>query len=124
MRALIAEADPAGFDAQNDPLLGDSAASLVYRAQAPASGAENGLVLADMRGKYYDDPMWEQLLDQIVYSSHAMRECLFEAAYQTGALAEIGKPASTEYDGPQGLTLADTAGRTGSAMCAAIPPRR
>lgn len=111
VRALIAEADPAGFDAQNDPLLGDTAASPVYRAQAPASGAENGLVLADMRGKYYDDPMWESLLNQLLYEPQAMRDCLFEAGYKTGALAEIGKPASTEYDGPQGLTLADTAGK-------------
>ena len=31
--------------------------------EMPTTGADNGLKLADMRGKDYDDPMWEDLLD-------------------------------------------------------------
>ena len=108
---LLTRAVAASFDAQSDPLLGDTITSIVYSGKAPVSGAENGLVLADLRGKYYDDPMWEQLLDQLLYNPDALRRCLFEAAYQTGALEEIGKPASVEHDGPQGLTLADVAGK-------------
>ena len=31
----------------------------------PTLGANNGLKLADLTGKSYDDPLWEQLLDQL-----------------------------------------------------------
>ncbi len=109
--AVLAAADPAGFDAETDPLLGDTSSSLVYYVRYPVSGAENGLLLADMRGKYYEDPMWNSLLDQLVYEPQDFQHCLFEAAYQTGALTEIGKPASVEHDGPQGLTFADVSGK-------------
>ena len=34
-------------------------------AQMPATGADNGLTLADMRGLAYDDEQWEPLLDQL-----------------------------------------------------------
>ncbi|WP_294553176.1 glycoside hydrolase family 3 C-terminal domain-containing protein [uncultured Pseudoflavonifractor sp.] len=79
---------------------------------APVSGEDNGLVLADLRGKRYRDPMWTLLLDQIRYDDpEALRQCLFQAAYGTGALSAIGKPESVEHDGPQGLTLADVNGQ-------------
>ena len=78
----------------------------------PASGADNGLVLADLRGKRYWDPMWILLLDQITYDDpEELRLCLFQDAYGTGALSDIGKPESVEHDGPQGLTLADINGQ-------------
>ena len=78
----------------------------------PASGADNGLVLADLRGKRYWDPMWILLLDQITYDDpEELRLCLFQDAYGTDALSDIGKPESVEHDGPQGLTLADVNGQ-------------
>nr|MBR4279985.1 glycoside hydrolase family 3 protein [Clostridia bacterium] len=81
-------------------------------AEAVVSGAENGLVLADLRGVSYDDPLWDRLLDQLTYDDPELyRELLFEAGYQTGALPELQKPRSTEHDGPQGLTLADASGK-------------
>ena len=91
----------------------DSAGSGEHETgSAPISGAENGLVLADLRGKRYWDPMWTLLLDQLTYDDpEALRLCLFQAAYGTGALPAIGKPESVEHDGPQGLTLADVNGQ-------------
>ena len=78
----------------------------------PNSGENNGLVLADLRGKRYWDPMWSLLLDQLTYDDpEEMRLCLFQAAYGTGALSDVGKPESVEHDGPQGLTLADINGQ-------------
>ena len=78
----------------------------------PASGADNGLVLADLRGKRYWDPMCILLLYQITYDNpEELRLCLFQDAYGTGALSDIGKPESVEHDGPQGLTLADVNGQ-------------
>lgn len=78
----------------------------------PVSGQDNGLVLADLRGKRYWDPMWSLLLDQLTYDDpEEMRLCLFQAAYSTGALSDVGMPESVAHDGPQGLTLADINGQ-------------
>ena len=33
--------------------------------EMPVTGADNGMVLADLRGKSYDDEQWDKLLDQM-----------------------------------------------------------
>lgn len=108
----IADADSTKFDCQTHPLLGNVPGSAVYRESAPAAGAEGGLVLADLRGRAYQDPMWNDLLDQLAFSDgEELRQALFACAYQTGAVDAIGKPVSLERDGPQGLTLPDQSGK-------------
>ena len=110
--AWIAQADSTKFDCQTDPLLGNVPGSAVYRETAPAAGADNGLVLADLRGRSYRDPLWSDLLDQLTFSSgEELRLALFECAYKTGAVDAIGKPVSLERDGPQGLTFPDQSGK-------------
>lgn len=107
----LAEADTTKFNFNADPTLGNAPHSLVYQAQAPVSGAQNGIVLADLRGKSYYDPLWKLLLDQLDFSDReALRRCLFQGAYGTGALDSIGKPETVEHDGPQGLTQPDQTG--------------
>ena len=108
----IATADSTKFDCGADPLLGNVPGSAVYRETAPTSGADSGLVLADLRGRDYQDPMWSDLLDQLTFSDNEeLRLALFECAYKTGAVDAIGKPVSLERDGPQGLTLPDQSGK-------------
>lgn len=108
----IARADSTKFDYETDPLLGNVPGSAVYTETVPVSGVDSGLVLADLRGKSYQDPMWNVLLDQLTFNnSEALRLTLFEDAYKTGAMDEIGKPASLERDGPQGLTFSDLSGK-------------
>lgn len=69
------------------------------------------MVLADLRGKAYNDPAWNLLLDQLSFANpEQWRRCLFEAGYKTGSLTEIGKPESVERDGPQGLSFSDVSG--------------
>lgn len=110
--AWIAAADSTKFNCETDSLLGNVPGSAVYRETAPASGAGGGLVLADLRGKSYDDPMWSDLLDQLTFSDgEELRLALFQCAYQTGAIDAIGKPVSLERDGPQGLTFPDQSGK-------------
>ncbi len=92
----------------------DAAAPLAHSKaeKAPASGEENGVVLADLRGRAYDDPLWDVLLDQIDYTrTDALRETLFHGGYGTAALEDVSLPATVCYDGPQGLTLADVSGK-------------
>lgn len=108
----IAQADSTQFDCGNDPLLGNVPGSAVYREGAPAAGLDSGLVLADLRGRSYQDPMWDDLLDQLDYTdAEELRQALFECAYKTGAVESIGKPVSLERDGPQGLTFPNQSGK-------------
>lgn len=95
------------FDPENDPTYGDVEGSLVYAAEEPASGADNGLVASDLRGAYYDDPRWDQLLDQIDWD--ADRDGIIQNfsgdAYVTAAIPSIGLPATVDMDGANGLKV-------------------
>ncbi len=71
-------------------------------AQMPTTGASNGLQLIDVRGLDYDDEAWDALLDQL--SVDDMAGMLNDCAYNTGAVESIGKPETTEPDGPAGFT--------------------
>lgn len=63
----------------------------------PTTGANNGISLIDLRGKAYDDEMWDQLLDELTVDD--MTTMLNDCAYNTPAIAHIGKPATSEPDG-------------------------
>ena len=90
----------------------EESAPVSEAAVFPISGADNGLHLIDMRGRSYDDPLWDPLLDQMTYEDkEAYRRLLFESRNQTGALDSIGKPSSVEHDGPQGFTYPDIYGK-------------
>ena len=68
MTEWIAQADSTKFDCQTDPLLGNVPGSAVYRKTAPVTGEDSGLVLANLRGKSYHDPMWTDLLNQLTFA--------------------------------------------------------
>lgn len=95
------------FDPATDPTYGNVEGSLVYAADEPVSGADNGLVLSDLRGADYDDPRWEQLLDQIDWD--ADRDAIIQNhcgdAYVTSAVPSIGLPATVDMDGANGLKV-------------------
>lgn len=97
-------AELADFDYRTDEQLGNVEGSEVYEQEAPVQGQDNGLKLSDMRGLDYDDPAWDDLLDQIDYSSDQLADLLFKGAYNTGELDSIGKPVTEDYDGPAGIT--------------------
>lgn len=81
--------------------------------EMPTLGADNGLVLAALIGKDYDDPMWEDLLDQLTFDE--MVQCITLGFHNTAAVPSVGKPASHDENGPQGLTASLMGGA--SAMC-------
>ena len=95
------------FDPETDPTFGNVDGSLVYASEEPTSGADNGLVLSDLRGAYFDDPRWDQLLDQIDWD--ADRESIIQdfsgAAYITSAVPSLGMPATVDMDGANGLKV-------------------
>lgn len=68
----------------------------------PTMGAQNGLTLSDLTGKPYDDPQWELLLDQM--SLEDMITLVNTGGWKTAAIASVGKVATSDCDGPAGLS--------------------
>ena len=81
--------------------------------EMPTTGAEGDLTLASMIGADYDDPQWESLLDQVTFDE--MNLLITQGFHNTKAVASLGKTATKDENGPQGLTAALTGGA--SAMC-------
>lgn len=85
------------FDAKTD-LRGND-------ATMPVTNRANGYVLSNLRGLSYDDPAWDELLDQLTDGDYAnANKVLINGAYNTGAIESIGKPATQDFDGPQGFS--------------------
>lgn len=80
--------------------------------EMPTTGADNGMVLADLRGKEYDDEQWDKLLDQMTIED--MQSLISGGGYQTAAVDSIEKTATTDNDGPATIYNNYT-GATGSA---------
>lgn len=70
-------------------------------AVMPATGADNGLTLADMRGLDYDDPKWDLLLDQLTVDE--MTNMIALCGYQTPAMESVGKVQTLDMDGPAAI---------------------
>ena len=58
----------------------------------------NGLDFMDFKDAEWDDPRWEDLLDQMSYGD--MEKLVEYGGFQTADIASINKPLSKDYDGP------------------------
>lgn len=96
--------DVSGYDVATDPISGDCEGSLIYRSEDPTSNAKNNTVLSSLRGLDYNDPLWDDLLDNIDYSSEELDGLLSYGSYRTGPLKELEKSVTADRDGPVGLT--------------------
>lgn len=63
--------------------------------------ADHGLVLSDLTGLDYNDPLWDDLLEQV--SIEDMVKLVGYGGYATQAIDSIEKPATTDVDGPAGI---------------------
>ncbi|GLI26500.1 beta-glucosidase [Agromyces rhizosphaerae] len=68
----------------------------------PTTGADNGLVLADLVGLEYDDPQWDAFLDQMTLEEQT--EIFAKGAYMTEGIERLGIPAAVLLDGPAGIS--------------------
>lgn len=102
-----------------DTLMGNVPGSKVYvpEEEMPASKQKNGLTLSNMRGLTFYDPMWDSLLDQVDYESAEMTGALFANGYASKELTSVGKMATSEHDGPQGIGLNDNDGNSWVSCC-------
>ena len=84
----VVKYDPTDYDDPNDVM--------------PTTGAKGSLTLADLAGKGYDDADWEKLLDQM--SIEDMTTLINTGGWQTAAIDSVGKVATSDCDGPSGLS--------------------
>lgn len=69
--------------------------------EMPVTGVDNGVMAANLTGKSYDDPLWEDLLDQL--SVEDMISMVNLAGFQTVAMDSVGKVGTLDSDGTSGL---------------------
>jgi len=67
------------------------------------TGAENGILLADLKGLDYDDPMWDEFIDQFTFEE--MSKLVSNGAYKTVSVDRLGLPNTVLLDGPAGLNF-------------------
>lgn len=86
--------DAIGWESSGIPEEAENNADVVW-------GKEGDLELIQLRGKAYNDPMWDDLLDQVKLSE--AHELIATAGYNTVAIQSINKPKTFDCDGPAGL---------------------
>lgn len=70
--------------------------------EMPTMDADNGLTLYELVGLDYDDPKWDELLDQMSFDD--MVKLINIGGWQTTEVKSIGKIATSDCDGPAGLS--------------------
>lgn len=75
--------DPHKFDKADDKM--------------PTTGAKNDIRLAQLRGKAYDDKLWDRLLDQL--SIDEMNNLIANGGHSNAAIDSIGKIRLADVDG-------------------------
>lgn len=70
--------------------------------EMPVLNAKNGLKLYDMIGLDYDDPKWDELLDQMTFDE--MVSLIGDSFHWTMPIKSVEAPATRDENGPQGLT--------------------
>lgn len=69
--------------------------------EMPITGAKNGIRLADLQGADYDDPRWDDLLDELTIDEMVNMTAM--CGYQTPAAESVGKVATGDFDGPAAI---------------------
>ena len=70
--------------------------------EMPTLGAKNGVKLYDMIGLDYNDPKWDELLDQMTFDE--MNSLIGDAFHWTMPVKSVEAPGTRDENGPQGLT--------------------
>lgn len=92
------------IDYKTDSIVGDQEGSSIYQAKDPTTNANNGVTLSALRGLDYDDPLWEDLLDNLDFSSDQISSLITYGLYQTAKVDSIGAVSTNDHDGTAGLT--------------------
>ena len=81
-------------------------------------GADNGLVLIDLRSADYDDQRWDKLLDELTPEDYDLT--IARAGYGTEHLDSVGKPFGVDTDTAAGLIYGNVGSMGGVMYCSPI----
>ena len=70
----------------------------------PRLGADNGVKLYELIGKDYNDPLWDELLDQLTFEE--MVAGIGDSFHWRMPILSVNAPGTRDENGPQGLTAA------------------
>ncbi|MDR1272628.1 MAG: glycoside hydrolase family 3 C-terminal domain-containing protein [Clostridiales Family XIII bacterium] len=79
----------------------EASAPAKVEGNEPVTGADNGIMLADLKGLGYDDPKWDEFLDQ--FTIDEMEDLFDYGAYHTVSVDRLGVPGTVLLDGPAGI---------------------
>ncbi len=71
-------------------------------AEMPIMGEKGNMTLAQMIGKDFNDPAWEELLNQVTYEE--MASLIGVGYHGTKTVTSVAKPSTVDENGPQGFT--------------------
>ena len=90
-----------------------------YTGDVPYQNQDGTIMITDVIGKDYDDPLWDELLNRLSYAE--LIELVTSAAkgsFGTSKIDKIGKPETIDKDGPCGFN----SGVSGASMVATNYP--
>lgn len=87
------------FDSGNPQNPKDYTDTIVY-------GENKGVSLIDLRGRSFEDELWEDLLDELTVKDYLT--LITSSGYGTPELASVGKPYCMDADASTGLTFGGT----------------
>lgn len=94
--------DKAGFFNNKNYLTAENTAADEDPNATPiTTGVKNGLQLKDLRGLAYNDPKWDDLLNQMTLEE--MNSLISLGGYQTNTISSIGKIRTNDNDGPASI---------------------
>lgn len=93
--------DGADFTASDEVLARMDPEIEPTEGEAPTTEADNGLVLADLKGLDRNDPQWDAFLDQMTIDEQI--DIFSTGAYLTPEIERLGIPSIVMLDSPAGL---------------------
>ncbi len=69
----------------------------------PTTGADNGIMIQDLKGLEYNDPKWEAFMDQFTFDE--LNKFYTHAGWKTIAVERLGIPQTALLDGPAGINF-------------------
>ena len=97
----------------------DDDGNVVYAEDIDDDGnvitAQRGLYLEDMAGLDYDDPLWDDLLNQM--SLTEISNLIEYGGYETYSVPSINKSLNRDLDGPQGINFSNVSAEQLTSVC-------
>ena len=95
--------------------------SLPEEDEFPTLGGDHGLQLIDLLDADFDDPLWNDYMDQFTFEE--LETLCLTGLRETAAVERLGKPRTVDHNGPAGVTQKYAIGPNGYACVTDDPDR-